>query len=114
MLHVSQKQAGAASCTALLADSASCSHRVWRTIVLADEHVLDGLSRAGHVHAVRQVRPPQARVGDLVLQHLVCAIPHDAGDVVILGQATLSAGTAGSPSAAAVASLACSKGRQVS
>mmetsp|Transcript_36694 Transcript_36694/g.87831 ORF Transcript_36694/g.87831 Transcript_36694/m.87831 type:complete len:703 (+) Transcript_36694:325-2433(+) len=34
--------------------------------VLADDHVLDGLARARHLHGVRQVRP-----GDVILRHLL-------------------------------------------
>ena len=37
------------------------------TIVAADDHVLDGFSGPGHVHAVRQVGPSQARVVHLLL-----------------------------------------------
>lgn len=31
-------------------------------------------ARAGHVHGVRQVRPPHAGVGSLLLKHLVRAV----------------------------------------
>ena len=55
-----------------------------RTVVLADDHVLDGLARAGHVHGVGQVGPAQARVVHLLLQHLVRVVAHDAWDVIVL------------------------------
>lgn len=54
------------------------------TIVAADDHVLDGFPGPGHVHAVGQVRPPQLGVVHLLLQHLIRAVPHNAGDVIIL------------------------------
>lgn len=54
------------------------------TIIAADDHVLDGFSGAGHVHAVGQVGPPQLGVVHLLLQNLICAEPHNAGNVVIL------------------------------
>ncbi len=46
--------------------------------------MLDRLARPRHVHRVGQVGPAQARVGGLVLQDLVGAVAHDAGDVVVL------------------------------
>mmetsp|Transcript_16062 Transcript_16062/g.39988 ORF Transcript_16062/g.39988 Transcript_16062/m.39988 type:complete len:408 (+) Transcript_16062:224-1447(+) len=56
-------------------------------VVLADDHVLDGLTGARHVHGVGQVRPAQARVVGLRLEHLVRLVAHVAGDVVVLGGA---------------------------
>mmetsp|Transcript_165 Transcript_165/g.572 ORF Transcript_165/g.572 Transcript_165/m.572 type:complete len:255 (-) Transcript_165:616-1380(-) len=55
--------------------------------VLADDHVLDRLSRARHVHAVRKVRPPNLRVVHLRGEGFVGVVPHEAGDVVVLGRA---------------------------
>ena len=46
--------------------------------------MLDGFPGPGHVHAVGQVRPPQPRVGHLLLQHLVCAEPHNPWDIIVL------------------------------
>ena len=54
------------------------------TVVAADDHVLDGLPGAGHVHAVGQVGPPQARVVHFLLEHLVCAKPHNSWNIIIL------------------------------
>ncbi len=54
------------------------------TVVLADDHVLDGLTWAGHVHGVGQVRPAQAGVVGLRLEHLVRQEAHLARNVVIL------------------------------
>jgi hypothetical protein len=47
---------------------------------------LDGLAGPRHVHGVGQVRPAQLRVGHLLLQHLVRAVPHHARDVVVLSR----------------------------
>ena len=57
-------------------------------VVLADDHVLQGLPGAGHVHGVGQVGPADARVGHLGGQALVGGEAHLAGDVVLLGGAT--------------------------
>ena len=54
------------------------------TVVLADDHVLDGLPGSGHVHRVGQIRPPQAGVGGLRLEHLVRQEADLPGDVVVL------------------------------
>ena len=58
--------------------------KVRAAVVLPDRHVLHGLPRARHVHRVRQVRPPQPRVADLLFQDLVGAHARLAGDVVVL------------------------------
>jgi len=54
------------------------------TIVLADDHVLNGLAGSSHVHGVGQVCPADGGVTDLLLQNLIRVVAHDARDVVIL------------------------------
>lgn len=54
------------------------------TVIFADDHVLDGFTGPGHVHGVGQVRPAQARVVDLVLQHLVRVEAYHPRNIIIL------------------------------
>ena len=56
-------------------------------VVLADDHVLDSLAGTGHVHGVREVRPPDGGVVHLLGEHLVGVVADEAGDVVVLGRA---------------------------
>mmetsp|Transcript_87061 Transcript_87061/g.173898 ORF Transcript_87061/g.173898 Transcript_87061/m.173898 type:complete len:413 (-) Transcript_87061:117-1355(-) len=59
--------------------------------VFADEHVLDRLARASHMHRVRQVGPLRALAGGGVLglldEDLVRLVADGAGDVILLGRA---------------------------
>mmetsp|Transcript_37207 Transcript_37207/g.51638 ORF Transcript_37207/g.51638 Transcript_37207/m.51638 type:complete len:266 (+) Transcript_37207:435-1232(+) len=54
------------------------------SIILANYHVLNGLTRSSHVHGVGQVSPADGVVVELLLQHLVSPEAGDAWDVVIL------------------------------
>mmetsp|Transcript_22925 Transcript_22925/g.43643 ORF Transcript_22925/g.43643 Transcript_22925/m.43643 type:complete len:264 (+) Transcript_22925:71-862(+) len=60
---------------------------VGASVVLADDHVLDGFTGSCHVHGVRQVGPENLGVGRLLLQHLVRLVAHCTGDVISLGGA---------------------------
>ena len=53
-------------------------------VVLPDNHMLDGLTRASHMHRVGEVSPSKLGVGNLVLEHLVGLVADCAGDIVIL------------------------------
>lgn len=67
-----------------------CANAMGRlhTVILADDHVLDGFPRAGHVHGVRQVCPSKFGVVDLLFQHLVCVVPHYPRNVIVLHRST--------------------------
>jgi len=54
----------------LAARHVAADDEVRAAVVLADDHVLDGLAGARHVHGVGQVRPRDARVLRLLLQDL--------------------------------------------
>lgn len=54
------------------------------TVVLADDHVLNGLPGSCHVHGVGQVCPADGRVVDFLLEHLISVVAHNAWDVIIL------------------------------
>merc|ERR1711963_789698 len=47
---------------ALRARHVAADDEVRGAVILADDHVLDRLAGAGHLHAVRKVRPPKHRV----------------------------------------------------
>ena len=54
--------------------------------VLTDDHVLDGLTRSGHVHGVRKVLPLDTRVGGFLLENLVGLVTDISGNVIGLGR----------------------------
>mmetsp|Transcript_8393 Transcript_8393/g.35099 ORF Transcript_8393/g.35099 Transcript_8393/m.35099 type:complete len:460 (-) Transcript_8393:4-1383(-) len=68
----------------LRARHVSSDDEVRASVVLADDHVLDRLARAGHVHGVREVRPANLGVVHLRRERLVGVVAHQAGDVVVL------------------------------
>mmetsp|Transcript_21426 Transcript_21426/g.36564 ORF Transcript_21426/g.36564 Transcript_21426/m.36564 type:complete len:204 (-) Transcript_21426:12-623(-) len=69
---------------ALGAGHIATNDEVGAPIVLADDHMLDGLTRAGHVHGVGEVGPAQAGVVHLGLEHFVGLVTDGAWDVIIL------------------------------
>jgi len=54
--------------------------------ILADHHVLDGLTGSGHVHGVRKVFPEHAVVLGFFLKDLVGLVSDDSRDIIGLGR----------------------------
>mmetsp|Transcript_9572 Transcript_9572/g.32041 ORF Transcript_9572/g.32041 Transcript_9572/m.32041 type:complete len:284 (+) Transcript_9572:254-1105(+) len=77
-----------ASDRALGTGHVAADDEVSATEVLADHHVLDGLTRSSHVHRVGKVVPSDPGVLGLLRQAHVCLVANGSRDVVSLGGAT--------------------------